>query len=113
MDERRMFKRFKVDIPIKFLVVEENKEGTGKILDISAAGIGLIITFERIQPLSHLEIWLQMPESKDPIHAAGQVVWLRQLEPCVYRVGIQFDKVDFMGMSKVLRLKGVLRDNIK
>lgn len=113
MDERRMFKRFNVEIPIKFLVVEENKEGIGKIMDISAGGVGLVITFERMQPLSHLDMWLEMPENQEPFHVSGQVVWIRQVQPCVYRIGVQFDKVDFMGMSKVLRVKGVLRDTNK
>jgi c-di-GMP-binding flagellar brake protein YcgR len=110
MDERRMFKRFSVEIPVKFLVIEENKEGTGKIVDISASGVGLVITLERIQPFSHLEMWLEMPENNEPFHISGQVVWLRQVQPHVHRIGVQFDKVDFMGMSKVLRVKGVLRD---
>ncbi|MFA5155834.1 MAG: PilZ domain-containing protein [Candidatus Omnitrophota bacterium] len=111
MEERRVFKRFDVDIPVKFLIVEENKEGMGKIMDISAGGVGLVITFERMQPFMHLELWLQLPDTKEPFHTSGKVMWLRQVQPAVFRVGIQFDKVDFMGMSKVLRAKGVLRDS--
>jgi c-di-GMP-binding flagellar brake protein YcgR len=110
MEERRVFKRFNVEISVRFLVVEDNTEGAGKIVDISAGGVGLVMTFEKIQMLSHLEMWLELPECKEPFHTSGQVVWLRQVKPGAYRVGVQFDKVDFMGMSKVLRVKGLLRD---
>jgi hypothetical protein len=110
MDERRMFKRFQVDIPVRFLVVEENKEGMGKIMDISAGGVGLVITFEKMEPATHLEMWLDLPGSKEPFHTTGEVVWLRQIQPAVFRIGVKFDKVDFMGMSKVLRVEGALRD---
>ena len=110
MEDRRIFKRFRVDIPVKFLVVENNKDGLGTIVDISAGGLGLIMTVEKIQPLSHLEMWLEISENKDPIRACGQVAWLKQVKSCMYRIGIQFDKVDFMGISKILRIKGALRD---
>jgi hypothetical protein len=105
MQDRRMFERFNVNFPVKFLVLDGNKEGLGRIVDISASGGGLIVTKEQLNPTDSLEIWLQIPDNKEPFHTTGKVVWSTMIEPETYRVGVQFDEMDLMGLSRVIKYK--------
>jgi len=104
MIDRRMFERFKVDLPIRFLCKETNKEGKGRIIDISAGGGGLILTTEEVGVGMHLEMWIEVPDDKDPLYITGIVVWSTKIEQEVFRVGVQFDKVDFMSMWRILNI---------
>ncbi|MCX5702298.1 MAG: PilZ domain-containing protein [Candidatus Omnitrophica bacterium] len=105
MEDRRLFERFNVNFPVKFVVLDSNKEGTGRVIDISASGGGLIVTAEQLHPPAALEIWLQIPDNKEPFHTTGKVVWSSMIEPETYRVGVQFDQLDLMGLSRVLKYK--------
>lgn len=105
MQDRRMFERFNVNFPVKFVVLDSSKEGMGRIVDISASGGGLIVTKEQLQPPASLEIWLEIPDNKEPFHTTGKVVWSSMIEPETYRVGVQFDQLDLMGLSRVLKYK--------
>lgn len=103
MEEKRTFERFKIDFPVRFLNVSANKEGRGKIIDISAGGGGMLVTKTVLESGVSLEMWLHIHDNQDPFHARGEVVWCRKVEPGVYRVGVKFDSVDFMSISRVLR----------
>ena len=104
MEERRMFARFNVEFPVKFLDLNTNKEGTGKVINISAGGGGMIATKEDLQPSTPLEMQFFIPDDKDPLRASGKVIWSKLTEPDVYTAGVQFNKVDFMGIARALRL---------
>ncbi len=104
MEERRMFERFNVDFPVKYLDLNTNREGTGKIINISAGGGGMIVTKERLSPSTLLEMQLCIPDDKDPLRANGKVIWSKIIKPDVYMAGVQFDKVDFMGVARALRM---------
>ena len=104
MIERRMFERFKIDLPVRFLCKESNKEEKGRIIDISAGGVGLILTTEEVGAGMHLERWIDITEDKTPLYLTGVVVWSEKIEPQLFRVGVQFDKVDFMSMWRILNI---------
>ena len=104
MDERRMFERFKVDFPIKFVKKGDSKEGTGRMIDISASGGGLIITAEELSPSIDLEMWLFIPDNHEPLYTNGHVIWTKKIKENLYRAGVEFNKVDFMGVSRALRI---------
>lgn len=105
MEERRMFARFNVEFPVKFLDLNTNRAGTGKIINISAGGGGMIITAKDLPPFTPLEMQFCIPDNKDPLCANGKVIWSKMIKPDVYMAGIQFDKVDFMGIARALRLR--------
>jgi len=104
MQEQRLFKRYKVRIPFRFMETGKNKEGVGEITDISASGAGMIVTCEKLQLLSRLEMWLEIPNSPEPLQASGRVEWLKNVAPGIFRIGIRFDKVDFMAISRVFKI---------
>lgn len=101
-DDRRIFARFPVKLPLRYFDLNPNREGQAETCDVSAKGIGLVIN-EALQPKAALEMWLSIPNQSDPLYTRGEVVWSRMVEPGRYRAGVELEKADFMGMSRVLR----------
>jgi len=83
--------------------LKQNKEGEAQVQDISAKGIGLI-TKEELSPHTPLELWLEIPDKGEPLYSRGEVAWTKKLEPDKYRVGVNLEKADLMGLSRVLRV---------
>ena len=104
MKERRYFERFNVDFPVTFVDLKRNKEGAGKMINISAGGGGMIITSDELEPNTPLEMSLHLPNNRDPIFATGTVAWTSPIEPKGCRVGVQFEKVDFLDIAQALNL---------
>jgi len=105
MKERRLFQRFKVDFPVKYTDLLNKREGSGKMIDISAGGGGMIITQNKVEPSTDLEVHLEIPDNLEPLHVKGKVVWSMQIGADAYRIGIQFEGVDFFGLSRALKFK--------
>ena len=103
MEDRRIFDRFKAALPLRFLKVSENREGTGQTADISAKGIGLVADVE-LAPNTPLEMWLEIPDKGEPLYTRGEVVWSKMMEPNKFRIGVNLEKADLMGLSRVLRV---------
>jgi hypothetical protein len=105
MKERRMFERFNIEIPVKFRSLDDKKiEGKGKIINISAGGGGMIVTIKYLLPGTPLEMQILIPDDNAPLNANAKVIWLKAMEPTLFLAGVQFDKVDFMGIARALRL---------
>ena len=106
MQERRIFQRFNIEIPVEFHSLDDKKiVGKGKIINISAGGGGMIVTTKYLLPSTPLEMQLLIPDGKDPLIANAKVIWLKAIEPTLFLAGVQFDKVDFMGIARALRLR--------
>ena len=104
MEERRTFERLKIDFPVKFLEINTNKEGWGRMVDISPGGGGMLVTEIVLEPGNSLEMWVNIPDNQDPLNVRGKVVWYKEVERNLYRVGVKFDSVDFLSISRVLRV---------
>jgi len=101
-----MFERFNIEIPVTIRSLDDKKiEGSGKIINISAGGGGMVVTTEYLLPQTPLEIQLLFPDGKDPLIANAKVIWLKAMEPTLFLAGVQFEKVDFMGIARALRLR--------
>lgn len=103
MDDRRVFARFPVNFPLRFIDLKGNKEGTAQAQDISAKGVGLLVK-EELRSQTPLEMWLEIPDRGAPLYARGEVVWSKMLAPREYQVGVNLEKADLMGMSRILRV---------
>lgn len=101
-EDKRIFARFPVEFPARFLCPSTCREGYCEAQDISAKGVG-IVTHEALSPNSSIELWLHIPDKGDSLYTRGEVVWAERLEPNRYKAGINLDKADLMGMSRVLR----------
>lgn len=104
LEDKRIFARFPVTFPLRFLDLDVNKEGDAQTQDISAKGIGLM-TSRQLRPHTSLEMWLSIPDKGEPLYTRGEVVWSKRLEPDKYRAGVNLERADLMGMSRVLRLR--------
>ncbi len=101
-EDKRIFERLAVNLPVRFLDVSSNKEGVGKTEDISAKGLGFY-TDEPLLPMTPLEMWVDLPDKGESLYTRGEVVWSR-LSGNKYRAGINLERADLMGMSRLLRL---------
>jgi hypothetical protein len=100
-EDKRIFERFCTKFPLKYLDLSSNKEGQGQTQDISAKGIG-IVTNELLRPNAPLELWLQIPNQGEPFYARGEVVWSSIVSPNEYRVGVNLDKANLLGLSRII-----------
>jgi hypothetical protein len=101
--DRRIFERFPVQLPLRFLGIDSSSEGQAQTYDVSAKGIGILA--KKALPLrTVLELWLDIPDKGEPLYARGQVVWSKQDSAGEgHRLGINLEKADLMGISRVLR----------
>lgn len=103
MDDRRIFARFAAKFPLLFINLKENKESVGHTEDVSAKGIGFLVD-ENIKVHTPLEMWMHVPDKMDPLYARGEVVWSKMVQPNLYRIGVNLEKADLVGMSRVMRV---------
>jgi c-di-GMP-binding flagellar brake protein YcgR len=101
-EDKRIFERIAAKLPLRFLDVNSNKEGEAKTEDISAKGIGLVADKE-LPPRTSLEMWINVPDKGEPLYTRGAVVWSKMLSPNEYRVGVNLERADMMGLSRILR----------
>lgn len=102
MDDRRIFARFAVDFPVGLLDPHQDQEEVAQACNISAKGLALISQKE-IAPKTPLELWLQIPDQQEPLYTRGEVTWVQKEGEARYRMGINLEKADLMGFSRVFR----------
>lgn len=101
MDDYRIFERFKKEFSARYIGLD-GKEFTAQTIDVSAKGLGLS-TNQRLDSQAPLEIWLDVPGSTDPLYTRGQVVWSRTSGTKGWHSGIELERADLMGISRLLR----------
>jgi len=103
LQDRRIFDRFSAKFPVKLINLWENSEAEGVTEDISAKGMGFSVK-EELKPRTPLEMWLNIPDKGEPLYTRGEVVWSRMVQPNNFKVGVNLEKADLMGLSRVLRI---------
>ena len=101
-EDKRIFARIPASLPVRILNINSNRETEAKVEDVSAKGIGFVGE-ENLNPRTALEMWLKIPDKGEPLYTRGEVVWSKRLEGNKYRVGVNLEKADLMGLSRVLR----------
>jgi len=99
-DDRRIFDRFEVDFSAEFKIPAEEESAYAQCRDISAAGVGLL-TEERLVPNRKMEIWLGIPDGREPFRGLAQVIWSKKMQENKWRSGLEFKTVDFMGLRRI------------
>jgi hypothetical protein len=102
MEDKRIFERFSARLPLRFLDLNATQEGTAQTLDISAKGVGFTTNLE-LNLGTRLELWLGVADKGEPIYARGQVAWSTLLGPAQYKVGVNLERANLLGLSRVLR----------
>lgn len=101
--DRRIFERFSARFPLRFIDLKRNKEGQAEVSNVSAKGLG-IVAAEPFTADTPLEMWLDIPDKGEPVYCRGGVVWCKSGQPgqqCC--AGIDLEKADLMGLSRLLR----------
>lgn len=101
VNDHRIFERFRKEFSARFIGLD-GKERQAQTFDVSAKGLGLS-TADGLEANTPLEIWLNVPNSTDPLYTRGQVVWSRLAGAGGYCSGVELEKADLMGMSRLLR----------
>lgn len=101
-EDRRVFERFRVNLPVSLIDLDAAKESTVQTRDVSAKGLG-VVGKEGLSIGDRLELRLNIDDGKEPFFTKGCVVWSLQEETGNYRSGILLDKTELMGMSRIFK----------
>jgi hypothetical protein len=102
MDDRRIFQRFNIRFPVKILDLSNGMELIAETSDVSAKGMGLMLK-EEVSPNTPLEAWLKIPDKGEPLYTRGTAVWSRKDDSGDFRLGVDLERADLMGLSRILR----------
>lgn len=103
VNDYRIFERFRREFSARFIGFD-GKEGLAQTIDVSAKGLGLS-TNHKLESQAPLEIWLDVPGSTDPVYTRGQVVWSKPEGSKGWHSGIELERADLMGISRLLRAR--------
>jgi hypothetical protein len=102
-EDRRIFERFETKMPLRFIDLTSSKEGEADLQDVCAKGIGFV-SQQELLPQSTVEMWLKVPDKGEPLYVRGKVVWSKAAESSRYRMGVNLERADLMGLARILRI---------
>jgi len=101
-DDRRIFQRFSIRLPLRFIDLYSGKEGLGETQDVNAKGVGFK-TGRELKVNTPVELWLDVPDRGEPLYTRGKISWARPEGVGEFKVGVALEKADLMGLSRILR----------
>ncbi len=101
LNDRRIFERFKLELPLSYLKGDGQIKGHVCTHDISAEGVG-ISSDNELSEGTILTIALSVPDINKELPAQGIVIWSKKLGNCS-RAGIKLIQAEIMELSTVLR----------
>jgi len=101
MEDRRIFQRFNMRLPVRLLDLNSGSEMEAQTTDVSAKGLGIALK-EELKSGTPVEAWLSMPDKGEPLYTRGVAVWSKG-DSSGFRVGVDLEKADLMGLSRLLR----------
>jgi hypothetical protein len=101
--DKRVFERFAASMPMRLIDLNNNREIQARTVDVSAKGVGFTAS-EELKERTPLEIWLDVPDKGAPLYTRGNVVWSKASGVNEFRMGVNLEKADLMGLSRVLRV---------
>ena len=108
--ERRLFDRFEARFPTR-LRNTSVAYGTDVFLK-DASGTGACLTTRQRMFLDDIiSLEVQMPDEFEPVVLNGRVRRVRQVMGGLWEVGVEFHKVDFMRMHRLVRYALASRNN--
>ncbi|MBM3245098.1 MAG: PilZ domain-containing protein [Candidatus Omnitrophica bacterium] len=103
-ENKRKFARIEIEIPAKFIQLDQDTDEVVFIHDVSAGGISLTTT-KKLEKNSPLELQLQIPDGGKSCYVKGKVVWVKPVSTDTFRLGITAENLDLTCLSRILRLK--------
>lgn len=103
MNDRRIFERFPARFSMNLLCDGEMWERKATTFDVSAKGIGFVVE-RHLLPQTPIELWLSLPDNAEPLYTRGKVVWSKPCDNETCSAGVELERADLMGISRVLRI---------
>jgi hypothetical protein len=101
-EDNRVFCRLALgDVGVRFKDLKGGEKGNFVCKDISGGGAG-IESAREIRPRTPLEMWFDLPDGFEPMHVVGKVAWSHLLG-VTWKLGVAFDKLKLVGMSRILK----------
>jgi len=107
MQDRRVFERLSVDVPLKFWDMNTNSVGEAETKDVSAIGLSFTAK-DALSAGASLGICLEVPDNGERLYLRGMVAWSQADGSGKYRTGIKFAKPELMSMARVIKAKNRL-----
>lgn len=102
-EDKRIFARLPCNFSARILDLTSNKETEAKVHDISAKGVGFTSPIS-IKPMAALELLLDIPDQSAPFYTRGEAVWASPADNNEFRIGVNLEKADLIGLARVLRV---------
>lgn len=106
MKEQRRFIRFEISLKVNYIVQKGPRtEKTGTTKDVCAGGLQLL-TEEKLETGSRVELKIFLPEALNPAHLNGIVMWTREApagKSLPYSAGIEFGDIEEDNKNTFLR----------
>jgi hypothetical protein len=100
--EKRNLRRLSALVQLTYFNFTSNKVGKAKIEDMSAKGVGFVAE-EALEPNMPLDIWIDIPEAGEHVHAEGEVIWVKKLDKNQYRIGVNLKYSGLTPLPQVLK----------
>ena len=104
LEDRRIYERLTARFPVK---IKDSRNDYGSEFlscDISAGGLKLL-SKEKLFLHDFLSLLIKLPDGQEPVVLNGQVVWSRAAGPQAWDVGLQFHKINYLGLHRFLKIQ--------
>ena len=108
--DRRLFERFHAGFPTRWHAASDDYGTDVFLKDVSATG-ARITTRQQMFIDDIISLDIKMPDGLDPVVLNGRVIWVHQVMGALWEVGIEFHKVDFMRMRRLVSCAFASRNN--
>jgi c-di-GMP-binding flagellar brake protein YcgR len=93
MNEKRKYKRARIDIDVSFQIAKREEWLIGKMMNLSGGGICLI-SKEAYGIANALDLRFMVPDSDNAIEVSAVVAWEQyNIDENRYEIGIQFTEI--------------------
>ncbi|MGD0335582.1 MAG: PilZ domain-containing protein [Candidatus Omnitrophota bacterium] len=99
--DKRVFERFPARFNLRYIDLFSNQEGRGWTNDISAKGLGITLNGQ-LSNSAPIEMWVEVPGRQEPHYLRGEVAWCEKGGRENFRVGVNLERANLMGMSGLL-----------
>ena len=112
MDERRRYVRLDTRLKITYAVIKKGKDASSESETKDISGGGIRIFLQEPLPLQTLlKVNIHLPEDPQPIHCAGQVVWVEEFsvlqgekkEKDRFEAGISFTEINPKDRDRIIK----------
>jgi hypothetical protein len=98
--DRRVFARFNSRIPLRYKNLNTGLTAEVFLRDIGGGGLKFITSERLVEPSDLVEIWIEAPNSLNPVHLKGKIMWLREVGRDVWDVGVSFNRARLVSLSR-------------